>query len=94
MPRKNIIETSLKNRGAMIKVKTLEEAAEISNFISPEHLELSVDDPDLLVNSIKHAGAIFMGRNTCEAVRGLLCWTKSCTTYIKNSKIFFATWRL
>jgi histidinol dehydrogenase len=61
-------ETSLKNRGAMIKVKTLEEAAEISNFISPEHLELSVDDPDLLVNSIKHAGAIFMGRNTCEAV--------------------------
>ena len=68
MPRKNIIETSLKNRGAMIKVKTLEEAAEISNFISPEHLELSVDDPDLLVNSIKHAGAIFMGRNTCEAV--------------------------
>lgn len=68
MPRKKIIETSLLNRGAMIKVKTLEEAAEISNFISPEHLELSVDDPDMLVNSIKHAGAIFMGRNTCEAV--------------------------
>ena len=68
MPRKKIIETSLLNRGAMIKVKTLEEAVEISNFISPEHLELSVDDPDMLVNSIKHAGAIFMGRNTCEAV--------------------------
>ena len=68
MPRKKIIETSLENRGAMIKVKNLEEAAEISNFISPEHLELSVDDPDMLVNSIKHAGAIFMGRNTCEAV--------------------------
>ncbi len=68
MPRKKIIETSLVNRGAMIKVKTLEEAVEISNFISPEHLELSVDDPDMLVNSIKHAGAIFMGRNTCEAV--------------------------
>ncbi|MEY2743429.1 MAG: bifunctional histidinal dehydrogenase and histidinol dehydrogenase [Actinomycetota bacterium] len=50
------------------KLKNLEEAAEISNFISPEHLELSVDDPDMLVNSIKHAGAIFMGRNTCEAV--------------------------
>jgi histidinol dehydrogenase len=68
MPRKKIIETSLTNRGAMIKVKTLEEAAEISNFIAPEHLELSVDDPDSLVNNIKHAGAIFMGRNTCEAV--------------------------
>ena len=68
MPRKKIIETSLENRGAMIKVKNLEEAAEISNFISPEHLELSVDDPDMLVDSIKHAGAIFMGRNTCEAV--------------------------
>ena len=68
MPRKKIIETSLVNRGAMIKVRRLEEAAEISNFISPEHLELSVDDPDMLLNSIKHAGAIFMGRNTCEAV--------------------------
>ncbi len=68
MSRKKIIENSLINRGAMIKVKNLEEAAEISNFISPEHLELSVDDPDMLVNSIKHAGAIFMGRNTCEAV--------------------------
>ena len=68
MPRKKIIETSLVNRGAMIKVETFEEAAEISNFISPEHLELSVDDPDELVKSIKHAGAIFMGRNTCEAV--------------------------
>ena len=68
MPRKKIIETSLVNRGAMIKVRTLEEAAEISNFISPEHLELSVEDPDVLVNNIKHAGAIFMGRNTCEAV--------------------------
>ena len=68
MPRKKIIETSLVNRGAMIKVKNLEEAAEISNFISPEHLELSVEDPDVLVNNIKHAGAIFMGRNTCEAV--------------------------
>jgi len=68
MPRIKIIETSLVNRGAMIKVRTLEEAAEISNFISPEHLELSVEDPDVLVNNIKHAGAIFMGRNTCEAV--------------------------
>ena len=68
MPRRKIIETSLTNRGAMIKVQSLKEAADISNFISPEHLELSVDDPDELIKSIKHAGAIFMGRNTCEAV--------------------------
>lgn len=68
MPRKEIIRTSLENRGALILVKDLDEAAEISNYIAPEHLELSMDDPQAFSQKIKHAGAIFMGRDTCEAL--------------------------
>ena len=68
MPRKKIIKTSLENRGLFILAKDLTEAAKISNFIAPEHLELSVENPNLLLEEICHAGAIFMGKNTCEAV--------------------------
>lgn len=68
MPRQDIIRTSLENRGALILVKDLEEAASISNYIAPEHLELSVEDPYAFSKKIKHAGAIFMGRDTCEAL--------------------------
>ncbi len=68
MPRKEIIATSLTNRGALIQVRDLDEAAEICNYIAPEHLELSIDEPLAFSAKIKHAGAIFMGRNTCEAL--------------------------
>ncbi len=68
MPRKDIITTSLSDRGALILVRDLDEAAEISNYIAPEHLELSIDDPLTFSKKIKHAGAIFMGRDTCEAI--------------------------
>jgi histidinol dehydrogenase len=68
MPRKNIIRTSLTDRGALIQVRDLDEAAEICNYIAPEHLELSMDEPLVFSKKIKHAGAIFMGRNTCEAL--------------------------
>lgn len=68
MPRKDIIRTSLENRGALIHVKDLEEAARICNYIAPEHLELSMDDALAYSENIKHAGAIFMGRDTCEAL--------------------------
>ncbi|CAG1773209.1 partial histidinol dehydrogenase, partial [uncultured bacterium] len=68
MPRKDIIRTSLEGRGALIQVRDLDEAAEIVNYISPEHLELSVEDPVALTARIRHAGAIFMGRQTCEAL--------------------------
>lgn len=68
MPRKDIIRTSLTDRGALIQVRDLEEAAEICNYIAPEHLELSMDEPLAFSKKIKHAGAIFMGRNTCEAL--------------------------
>ncbi len=68
MPRKAVIRTSLEDRGALIHVEDLEEACAIANKIAPEHLELSVDQPEIWVNKIKHAGAIFLGRHTCEAL--------------------------
>jgi histidinol dehydrogenase len=68
LPRKDIVTTSITNRGALILTKNLDEAIEISNYIAPEHLELSVEDPQEMSKKIKHAGAIFMGRDTCEAL--------------------------
>ncbi|MBE0509416.1 MAG: histidinol dehydrogenase [Chromatiales bacterium] len=68
MSRKSIIETSLRMRGALVKVKDLDEAVAICNHIAPEHLELSVEDPLAMSTQIRHAGAIFMGRYTAEAV--------------------------
>ncbi|MDH5369315.1 MAG: histidinol dehydrogenase [Gammaproteobacteria bacterium] len=68
MERKDIISTSLSDRGAMILVKDENEAVEVSNFIAPEHLELSVEDPVTMSKKVKHAGAIFMGRYTAEAL--------------------------
>jgi histidinol dehydrogenase len=68
MERKEIIETSLRLRAALIKVKDLDEAIEVSNRIAPEHLELSVADPEALLPKVRHAGAIFMGRFTAEAL--------------------------
>jgi len=68
MPRKDIISESLTNRAAMILVKDLDEAIEVANHIAPEHLELSIDDADKWAEKIRHAGAIFMGRYTAEAL--------------------------
>ena len=68
MPRKEVITASLTGRGALIQVRDLDEAITIANQIAPEHLELSVADPQLCSAKIKHAGAIFMGRMTCEAL--------------------------
>lgn len=68
MDRSNIARQSLEQRGALIKVSDLEEAARIANRIAPEHLELSVADPQALLPSIRNAGAIFMGRYTAEAL--------------------------
>jgi histidinol dehydrogenase len=68
MERREIIETSLRNRGLMVLVRTLDEAAAVSNLVAPEHLELSVARPRDLLPQIRHAGAIFMGRYTAEAL--------------------------
>jgi histidinol dehydrogenase len=68
MERRDIIATSLRHRAALVHVRDLAEAARVSNFIAPEHLELSIADPQALLPSIRHAGAIFMGRYTAEAL--------------------------
>jgi len=68
MERKDIIARSLQDRGALIKVRDLDEAAAISNDIAPEHLELAVADSETLLTKIKHAGAIFMGHHTAEVL--------------------------
>lgn len=68
LERESIARTSLKNRGALIAVDDLAQAAQIVNRIAPEHLELSVEDPLALAEQVRHAGAIFMGRHTPEAL--------------------------
>lgn len=68
MSRKSIICASLENRSALIQVRNLDEACDIANQIAPEHLELSVEQPEKWVDKIKHAGTIFLGRNTSEAL--------------------------
>jgi histidinol dehydrogenase len=68
MERANIIRTSLANRGAMILTRDLAEAVAVSNRLAPEHLELSVADPEALLPLVRHAGAIFMGPFTSETV--------------------------
>ena len=68
MPRADIIRASLEGRGALIQVRTLAEACVIANRVAPEHLELSVADPDALLPLIRHAGAIFVGPFTSEAL--------------------------
>ena len=68
MERAEIIRKSLESRGVMILVNDLEQAVEVVNFVAPEHLELSVAEPLELSKQIKHAGAIFMGHYTAEAL--------------------------
>lgn len=68
MERQDVIKASLEGRGGLILVQDLTEAAAISNKIAPEHLELSVEDPEQLLESISHAGAVFLGRYTSEAL--------------------------
>ena len=68
MPRSKVIAASLAGRGALIETRSLEEACAISNRIAPEHLELSVARPQALLPKLRHAGAIFLGRWSSEAV--------------------------
>jgi histidinol dehydrogenase len=68
MPRRAIIERSLANRGALVLTQDLQQACEIANRIAPEHLEISTDDPEHWAEKIRHAGAMFLGRYTSEAI--------------------------
>jgi histidinol dehydrogenase len=66
--RRDIVATALRERGALIQVRDMDEAVLVANQVAPEHLELSVEDPQDLVPRIRHAGAIFLGRYTAEAL--------------------------
>ncbi|MGD2054715.1 MAG: histidinol dehydrogenase [Gammaproteobacteria bacterium] len=68
MPRADIIKASLKNRAAFIEARDMDDAIEVANHVAPEHLELSMDDAEHWAQKIRHAGAIFMGRYTAEAL--------------------------
>ena len=68
MPRHQVITTSLTNRGALIKVRSMEEACEIANRIAGEHLEISAENPQHWAEQIRHAGAMFLGRFTSESL--------------------------
>lgn len=68
MPRADIIRASLGQRGALIQVADLDEACAIANDIAPEHLEISTDHPQIWADKIRHAGAIFLGRYSSEAL--------------------------
>jgi len=68
MPRREVIAAALERRGALITVRDLNEACDVVNRIAPEHLELAVGDPDVLLPRIRHAGAIFLGAYSSEAL--------------------------
>ncbi len=89
MQRRKIIAESLSKRGIFIQVKDLQQAADVSNLIAPEHLEVSIDDPDSLLDSIDNAGAIFMGRYSAEAL-GDYCAGPSHVLPTSGSAKFFS----
>lgn len=68
LPRREIVSVSLARRGALLRVRSLEEACAIADQIAPEHLELAVDDPEPLLAKLHHAGAIFLGHYSSEAI--------------------------
>jgi histidinol dehydrogenase len=68
LSRSDIAAVSLRNRGALIKAHDKAQVIELINRIAPEHLELSVENPESYLNDVRHAGAIFMGRHTSEAL--------------------------
>ena len=68
LPRRDVIKAALEKRGALIEVRDLDEACAIANRMAPEHLELSVANPEALLPKIRHAGAIFLGAYTSESL--------------------------
>ncbi|WP_075793783.1 histidinol dehydrogenase [Massilia putida] len=73
MPRKDTIATSLTDRGALIKVRDMDEACAISNAIAAEHLEISAENPQQWADKIRHAGAMFLGRFSSESLGDYCC---------------------
>ena len=68
LPRRAIAEASWRDHGAIVVVEKLQDAAALSNRIAPEHLEIATADPEALLKHVRHAGAVFLGRHTPEAM--------------------------
>ena len=94
MSRANIIKKSLQDRGVMIKVSDMDQAMQVVNYIAPEHLELSIDDAAERASQVRHAGAIFMGRYTAEALGDYCAGPNHVLPHVKNGEIFIASGRL
>ncbi len=73
MPRQDVIRTSLTDRGALVKVRDMDEACEIANMIAAEHLEISAENPQQWADQIRHAGAMFLGRFSSESLGDYCC---------------------
>jgi histidinol dehydrogenase len=73
MPRAATIEASLSGRGALVKVRDMDEACDIANAIAAEHLEISAEDPQQWADKIRHAGAMFLGRFSSESLGDYCC---------------------
>lgn len=73
MPRQDTIRTSMTDRGALVKVRDMDEACEIANAIAAEHLEISAEDPQQWADKIRHAGAMFLGRFSSESLGDYCC---------------------
>jgi histidinol dehydrogenase len=73
MPRAATIEASLSGRGALVKVRDMDEACAIANAIAAEHLEISAEDPQQWADKIRHAGAMFLGRFSSESLGDYCC---------------------
>ncbi|GGY28280.1 histidinol dehydrogenase [Pseudoduganella albidiflava] len=73
MPRQDTIRTSLTDRGALVKVRDMDEACEIANAIAAEHLEISAEEPQQWADKIRHAGAMFLGRFSSESLGDYCC---------------------
>ena len=91
MDRREIIEASLKNRGIFIHVDSIEQAAEVSNDIAPEHLEISINTPESIVPMITNAGAIFLGRYSAEALGDYCAGPSHVLPTSGTSRFFFGT---
>ena len=90
MPRSDIIRASLESRGAFIKVENQASAIRLINRIAPEHLELSVDQPEKVAEKIDHAGAVFMGRYTAEALGDYCAGPNHVFANVKHGSVFVA----
>ena len=93
MPRADILRVSLANRGALIQVRDLDEACRIANDIAPEHLEISTENPEQWTAKIRHAGAIFMGRYSSEAL-GDYCAGPNHAADLAHCALFLAAGRV